>query len=76
MLTMPKGIELQLDCLEQSGAGCTVPVPSARAQPRKPGHALQLYPLMKPHVRRGRVAKEKRIERARARASAPRKQAA
>jgi hypothetical protein len=31
---------------------------------------------MKPHVRRGRVAKEKRIERARARTGASRKQAA
>jgi hypothetical protein len=31
---------------------------------------------MKPHVRRGRVAKEKRIERAKARQSARQKQAA
>jgi hypothetical protein len=31
---------------------------------------------MKPHVRRGRVAKEKRIERARARLAAQKKQAA
>jgi len=31
---------------------------------------------MKPHVRRGRAAKEKRIERAKARRAAPQKQAA
>jgi hypothetical protein len=31
---------------------------------------------MKPHLRRGRVAREKRIERARARSGASRKQAA
>jgi len=31
---------------------------------------------MKPHVRRGRAAKEKRIERAKARRAAPKKQAA
>jgi hypothetical protein len=31
---------------------------------------------MKPHVRRGRVAKEKRIERAKARRAAPKQQAA
>jgi len=31
---------------------------------------------MKPHVRRGRGAKEKRIERAKARRAAPQKQAA
>jgi len=40
------------------------------------GSPFAVVPVMKPHVRRGRVAKEKRIERARARASAPRKQAA
>jgi hypothetical protein len=31
---------------------------------------------MKPHVRRGRAAKEKRIERVKARRAAPKKQAA
>ena len=31
---------------------------------------------MKPHVRRGRAAKEKRIQRAKARIAAPKKQAA
>jgi hypothetical protein len=36
----------------------------------------QLYRRMKPHVRRGRVAKEKRIERAKARLAARSKQAA
>jgi hypothetical protein len=36
----------------------------------------RVVPAMKPHVRRGRAAKEKRIERAKARRAAPRKQAA
>ncbi len=45
-------------------------------------HALQVMgshrvvPAMKPHLRRGRAAKEKRIERAKARRAAPKKQAA
>ncbi len=36
----------------------------------------RVVPAMKPHVRRGRAAKEKRIERAKARRAAPKKQAA
>ncbi len=45
-------------------------------------HVLQVrgfhlvVPAMKPHLRRGRAAKEKRIERAKARRAAPKKQAA
>jgi hypothetical protein len=35
-----------------------------------------VVPAMKPHVRRGRAAKEKRIQRAKARLAAPKKQAA
>jgi len=35
-----------------------------------------VVPAMKPHVRRGRAAKEKRIERAKSRLAARRKQAA
>ena len=38
--------------------------------------ARQLYRPMKPHVRRGRVAREKRIERAKARLAAGTKKAA
>jgi hypothetical protein len=46
------------------------------------GQALQVMapdrvvPAMKPHVRRGRAAKEKRIERAKARRATPKQQAA
>jgi hypothetical protein len=36
----------------------------------------QVVPAMKPHVRRGRAAKEKRIQRAKARQTAVKKQAA
>ena len=36
----------------------------------------RVVPAMKPHVRRGRAAKEKRIQRARARQGAVKKQAA
>ena len=36
----------------------------------------RVVPAMKPHVRRGRAAKEKRIQRAKARIAAPKKQAA
>ena len=38
--------------------------------------ADRVVPAMKPHVRRGRAAKEKRIERVKARRAAPKKQAA
>jgi len=37
---------------------------------------LMVVPAMKPHVRRGRVAKEKRIERAKSRQAGRQKQAA
>jgi hypothetical protein len=38
--------------------------------------SLRVVSAMNPHVRRGRAAKEKRIERAKARRAAPKQQAA
>jgi hypothetical protein len=55
----------------QSGRELT-PVPKSLQVSASPS----VVPAMKPHVRRGRAAKEKRIQRAKARLAAPKKQAA
>jgi hypothetical protein len=55
----------------QSGRGL-IPVPQL-LQVNAP---TPVVPAMKPHVRRGRAAKEKRIQRAKARQAAPKTQAA
>jgi len=49
-----------------------IPAPKALQVSAPPS----VVPTMKPHVRRGRAAKEKRIQRAKARLAAPKKQAA
>jgi hypothetical protein len=55
----------------QSG-GELIPAPKSLQVSASPS----VVPAMKPHVRRGRAAKEKRIQRAKARLAAPKKQAA
>jgi hypothetical protein len=49
-----------------------IPVP----KPPQVNASSSVVSPMKPHVRRGRAAKEKRIQRAKARVAAPKKQAA